>query len=155
MKGLKEAEKAAFNNQYEECLFKASLAKAEANAFLSIIGVSSERLKSIVSRKLNAAKEEISKEESFPILAYSYYEYANTLLEDQPATALTYAEYALELANLDIYFSGDDLVSYGSSDRINWKKNFSNPMFVILLGIILGLILGRVMYGSYDVEKKN
>jgi hypothetical protein len=37
-------------------------------------------------------------------LGYSYYEYAESLKEEQPFSALLYAEYSLELSNLDIYF---------------------------------------------------
>lgn len=140
------ARKKAIEENYEECLFKASLAKAEANALLSIIGVSSERIDVVIKNKLDASKREIALQESFPILAYSYYEYGNNLIKDEPGAALTYAEYAIELSNLDIYFNGLQYNEY--KNILNWGEAVSNPLVVILIGILLGLFIGRWMEGE-------
>ncbi len=93
--------------RYALCLFKASKAKAEANALIAGLGTPPEAVGAVVSHKLDAVRQLLARQRSkavFPILGYSYYEYARALLEDEPYSALTFAEYALELGNLDVYF---------------------------------------------------
>src|SRR3989344_9559610 len=73
----------------------------------SLFGVESGQYENIIERKLEIVKNSIAKQSSkgvFPILGYSYYEYANSLKESDIFSALLYSEYALELGNLDIYF---------------------------------------------------
>ena len=92
---------------YELCLSHASKAKADVDIILSFFGVESGQYENIIERKLEIVKNSIAKQSSkgvFPILGYSYYEYANSLKESDIFSALLYSEYALELGNLDIYF---------------------------------------------------
>ncbi|MBI5398687.1 hypothetical protein HZB03_04450, partial [Candidatus Woesearchaeota archaeon] len=92
---------------YELCLFKAIQTKAETDVLSGLIGVKRDAIDVLLTKKLAAARYEIAKQIDdgvFPILAYSYYEYANTLSSDQKTSALIYAEYALEMSDLDIYF---------------------------------------------------
>ena len=72
----------------------------------------------------------------FPILAYSYYEYANSLKENDKYSALLYLEYALELGNLDIYFPKKGI-----------SLSFVKIEHVILYssGLITGIIVGIIM----------
>ena len=102
-----EAQGAA--QEHALCLIQASQAKADANAILSTFGViSDEQLDALVANKLHALEALIARtieKRAFPILGYSYYEYATSLQEEQASSALLYAEYALELSNLDIYFT--------------------------------------------------
>ena len=140
---FESARKKALQEKYDECLFKASLAKSEANVLLSVMGVSNDRIDTIIYNKLEAAKREIVSQESFPILAYSYYEYGNNLIDDDPGAALTYAEYALELSNLDIYFEGLKYKEY--KNVLNWGEAITNPLVVLLVGLLLGLLIGRWM----------
>lgn len=95
---------------YSACIFRASLSKAKANAMLSALG-SGSGLTGTVQRKLAAARESIVRQTGrgeFPLVSYSYYEYAGTLsITDQPS-ALLFAEYALELSNLQIYLKTDE-----------------------------------------------
>ncbi len=140
---FESARKKAIQEKYDICLFKASLAKSEANVLLSVMGVSNERIDTIISNKLDAAKKEIVSQDSFPILAYSYYEYGENLIKDDPGAALTYAEYALELSNLDIYFNGLQYKEY--KNALNWGNAITNPFVVLLVGLLLGLLIGRWM----------
>ena len=94
---------------YSSCIYRASLAKARANAMLSALSVS-ENITSLVDRKLRAAKGSIVRQTAkgdFPIISYSYYEYSASLMQTDPPSALLFAEYALELSNLDIYLKSD------------------------------------------------
>ncbi|MCK5140193.1 MAG: hypothetical protein KAQ85_10160, partial [Thermodesulfovibrionia bacterium] len=89
-----------------------------------------------IDNKLKAATRVIVKAErkdTFPILGYSYYEYAANLKDTDKFSALLYAEYALELSNLDIYFK----------EKKNTKLQIP-PLDIlqITIGILLGLLIG-------------
>jgi uncharacterized protein len=91
------------NGNYELCIFKAAKAKAESDVFLGAMGVTSDYLGQIIEEKLKIVGKILSEQETFPIVAYSYYEYANNLKDENTYSGLLYAEYALELADLDSY----------------------------------------------------
>lgn len=97
-----------FNHRdYAFCLFRASKAKAETDFLLSVISLRDDLLHDLLQEKLEQAKRSILKQQEqdiFPILGYSYYEYALSLQQSDPLTALTYVDYALELSNIDMYF---------------------------------------------------
>jgi len=127
------------NESYELCLFKASKAKAETDIILGLIGVRKDQLDAIVERKLDIVKQNIIREtekDIFPIQSYSYYEYANVLKETDAYSALLYAEYALELANLDLYF-----VQESDNKQMTWVIVFF-VVFVIEL-VIVGILSKR------------
>ena len=130
------------NGNFELCLFKASKAKATINTVLSVFGVRNDNIRNVVDRKLDVVErnlvEEIEKG-SFPVVGYSYFEYANSLKETDPFSALLYSEYALELSNLDIYFK-----SPGKS-RINLSGKIDRKLFLVLaVGILIGIVVGRI-----------
>ncbi len=92
---------------YASCIYKASLAKAKANAMLSALS-GNENLTKLIDQKLKAAKQSIVKqtgEGDFPIISYSYYEYSGSLKDTDQPSALLYSEYALELSSLKAYIS--------------------------------------------------
>jgi len=106
-KGIDKANKELEKGSYELCLSTASKAKADVDIILSVFGVDSAQYRNIADRKLEIVKNNIAREAAkgiFPILGYSYYEYANSLKDSDLFSALLYSEYALELGNLDIYF---------------------------------------------------
>jgi uncharacterized protein len=95
------------NGKYITCLYVASKSKAEADVLLSLIGVEEARFNEIINLKLDIARQALIKAQKkniFPIIAYSYYEYANSLKDFDRISSLLFTEYALELSNLDIYF---------------------------------------------------
>lgn len=104
---IDEAKSEMKKEDYIMCLFKASRAKAQANMVLGVIGVSELMLNETLSLKIDAAEKMIieqQKNDIFPIMGYSYFEYANSLKEEDVSSGLIYAEYALELSNFDFYF---------------------------------------------------
>ncbi len=122
---------------YASCLFKASKAKAEANMLLSGITIPEGEMAGYVQGKLDAARRIIAKEGEkgiFPILGYSYYEYAGSLKERDLFSALTFSEYALEMGNLDMYFPKTD----GQARKVKLSDEF-------ILGGIVGMALGSVV----------
>lgn len=119
---------------FELCLSMASKAKADVDIVLSVFGVDNSQYQNLVDRKLEIVKSNIARESSkgiFPILGYSYYEYANSLKESDLFSALLYSEYALEFGNLDIYFKE----SNGKKKNIEIDKKL---LSVFLIGVLIG-----------------
>ena len=127
---------------FELCLSKASKAKANVDTVLSVFGVRNEDVRRVVDKKLEIVESTLVEETEkgiFPIVGYSYFEYANSLKEDDPFSALLYSEYALELSNLDIYFKTQKAEKFILFDKVD-KKFLS----VLVIGIILGLVIGKI-----------
>lgn len=106
-RGIEQAHEDFDKGDYGLCLFRASKAKAEANVVISAIGADEELLGEIFKEKMLVARDTIAKSSTkgmFPIVGYSYYEYAKTLEESDINLGLLFAEYALELSSLDLYF---------------------------------------------------
>ncbi len=139
-----------FNSEdYAACLFKSSKAKAEANIVLNTLGVQNSFIPILIDTKLTAAGRVIQKAEQkdmFPILGYSYYEYANSLKESDQFSALLYSEYALELSNLDLYFREKE--SPVQSMKIDKEK-----MMFIILGILIG-VASAIPFIRYSQKPK-
>lgn len=136
---------------YEICLSLASRAKADVDMVLSVFGVDSAQYENIVDRKLDIVKNNIAEQASkgvFPILSYSYYEYASSLKSTDIFSALIYSEYALELSDLDIYFKE----SNGKSKKISIDKNF---LAVFLMGTAVGFIAALFVRRAKKSNSKN
>jgi len=135
------------NEDYELCLFKASKAKAESDIILSTLGVEEEHVDNLLNKKLEIVEKtivETGKKEMFPIIGYSYYEYAKSLKDDDKYSALLYAEYALELSNLDIYFDNN------KKSMLYINKSFVS---VLVLGIFIGLLIGILFFRRKREDK--
>lgn len=125
---------------YASCIFAASLVKADANTILSALFVSKDDLYELLDEKLFAANQVIarqSREDIFPVMGYSYYEYAQSLYDSDPYSALKYAEYSLEISNLKMYFPQEREFVF----PINWMA-----IGYISIGIIIGLIIAVVVF---------
>ena len=105
---LNKAKQSKNKGKYELCLFRASKAKAQIDSVLSIAGVREESIEEYMKTKLKSVEKNIAKNINkgiFPIVGYSYYEYSQSLLEEEDwYSASLYGEYALELSNFDMYF---------------------------------------------------
>lgn len=138
--------------EYELCLIKAIQAKAEANALLSSIGLDEEGIDDFLESKKKAVEKVIaenSEEGVFPILGYSYYQYANSLGEEKHSVLL-YLEYALEMSDLDIYFEEE-----GAVGGINFRLSEGEKKLVFLGGgVILGSLLTLTIFFTVKKIKK-
>lgn len=135
---------------YELCLFKASKAKANVDTILSVFGVRRNNIGDIVDHKLRVVERNLVEETEkgiFPILGYSYFEYANSLKDSDPFSALLYSEYALELSNLDIYFKKPSSKTIDLSGRIDRRL-----LITLFIGIILGISAVKIF--EYNKIKK-
>lgn len=154
-KSIERASSISSEGSFQRCLHIASLAKAEANLIGSLIGASKDSLPLIFDRKMAVVKSSIARTQSrgnFPILAYSYYEYANSLKDSDLNSAVLFAEYALELSNLDIYFQGRPAVQEASpgADQVTGAAvagsagapSFAKPFVTgFLFGVVMMLLI--------------
>ncbi|MBI5064623.1 hypothetical protein HZA97_00165 [Candidatus Woesearchaeota archaeon] len=124
------------------CLYLASRTKASVDIVVSLLGVPEERLKEILDIKLSLAQKALVRAQQkgiFPLISYSYYEYADSLKEFDVQSALLYAEYALEFATLDIYFPPGKFYEQKPN---KFFKEFSINSFLLGIGLtLLGLSL--------------
>jgi hypothetical protein len=81
----------------------------------------------------------------FPILGYSYYEYAESLKEPDMYSALLYSEYALELSNLGMYFK----------ERKNvYSLDFLQIDTKVLYALLFGLCFGFLFAYTVRLRRK-
>jgi uncharacterized protein len=138
----KEIEQAHTNmdkQDYKMCLFEASKAKSTVDGVLSTVGVENSKLDELLLQKLDAAQKTINRQISkgiFPILGYSYFEYAKSLKESNIYSALIYVEDALELSNLDLYFKEKKRLSHFEVDMV-YVWIFSLGFFCGFLALFL------------------
>ncbi|MFB6197885.1 MAG: hypothetical protein ABEI52_06410, partial [Halobacteriaceae archaeon] len=114
-----------------------SLEKAESNMFLLALTTEKSKVENVVDAKLDATKQVILHQQrkgTFPILGYSYYEYANSLKDEDGSSALLFSEYALETSHLDLYFpaQSESLELPG----LPWKM-----IGIFMLGVLVGMII--------------
>jgi uncharacterized protein len=158
MSGLKSQIEEAMKNYKSEnyimCLFLATKAKADINSIASSIGVAEEEAGLLINQRLRVAKDVIAEQNAkgaFPILGYSYYEYAVDLMQgnetSSKATALIYTGYALELSKLDIYFK-----EYGYEFRINAQRMKYALLFFI--GFVAGVFVYDIIIKSRKKSKR-
>ncbi|MBI2653457.1 hypothetical protein HYX02_01465 [Candidatus Woesearchaeota archaeon] len=149
-KGIDRAEEELEKGNYELCLSTASKAKADVDIILSIFGVDSEQYNNLIERKLDIVRNNIARQAAkgiFPILGYSYYEYANSLKDSDVFSALLYSEYALELGNLDIYFKE----SNGKKKSLDIDKKLLGAFFI---GVVVGALAVSLVRKSKIKSRK-
>jgi uncharacterized protein len=146
-----------YNEQeYALCIFTASKVKADSDVVLSAIFVPEDNIVKLLDEKIAAAERIIAKQERtqvFPILGYSYYEYANSLKDKDKYSALIYAEYSLELSNLDMYFKKKDSLVI-SSNKLFDRRDLSVFILGLSLGVIITIVLATILYFIRNKSKK-
>lgn len=151
-KTLDKAEKNLLKGEYVLCLHQAAKSKSEADVLLSVTGVEEDRIQDIIDTKLEATERGLARAQSkeiFPLIGYSYFEYSQALREEDPYSALLFAEYANEMSNLDIYF--DEPRSKVLSQIANNEGTDNLIAFVfgiIAGGIVVTLFLKRQISGK-------
>jgi len=140
---VREAFSAAQRQHSALCILQASQAKAEANALLTALSVPEQDFEAVTQRKAMIARERIAAQTArgtFPILAYSYVEYADAFSGGEAATRALYTEYALELAMLPNAFTEQRSIL-----RVDNRMSIVFGLGVVA-GIVLGLIGGFALY---------
>jgi uncharacterized protein len=143
-KAIDSAKKDLEDEKYELCLFKASKAKADSDVILNTIGSEESQLLEITEQRLDVIKNNLIKEQKkgiFPVIGYSYYEYANDLKENDIYSSMLFTEYSLELSNLDIYFKNENKPKL----RFNYDiRQIIGILIVFISGILVGLSLSGI-----------
>jgi predicted S18 family serine protease len=157
-KNLITANKYHQRGDYALCVYLASKTKAEANIMVTLLGVKEDVLDEVLNQKLAAAEKEVAQQIDngiFPIIAYSYYEYATSLKEENKYAAMLYAEYALELSDIDIYFekTGGVASLAGFGDVKTGLARYL-PTVIFIWGVIVGFLLGWVVVRERTGKKK-
>jgi uncharacterized protein len=138
------------HSNYSLCLYKASKTKAEADVILSLLGVEEAEVDKLIDLKLGVAKEEVVKSQRkgiFPIIGYSYYEYATTLRDLDKYSTLLFSEYALEFSNMDMYFTK-------KSGRTGAWRAIEPHIAWLLAGIVIGLFVSVVWQTGQQAGKQ-
>ena len=136
-------------NNYPLCIFKASKAKASAHMFMNELQ-SESQLQEISEVKLQRVEELIAEQQQqgiFPLMGYSYYEYAKQLRDDQPYVSLLFTEYALSMTDLSKYFPKSHLSVV--------EKTTTSELFYIFVGILVGFALSKITLPSSSKKKKS
>jgi predicted S18 family serine protease len=139
--GIGKAKEASGEKDPELCIMQAAQAKAEANAILSSIGVGEDNFEQFIESKSKAVKKVIfqnSADKVFPILGYSYYQYAQSMVKEDKFMALVYLEYALEMSDLEIYFAEQDKRTSAS-----WSIN--SQWEALITGVIIGIVSASII----------
>jgi len=132
------------NKEYALCIFKASKAKAEANVLLTAITIKQDEMNQVVLEKISSIENVLDEQRRkgiFPIIGYSYYEYAKSLVNYDVLSALTFSEYSLELSRLDLYFP--------KKSRFNFTIEFG-----ILKIFFFGLVIGGAIIWLFFLSKE-
>ncbi len=142
-------------NNFELCMFKATTAKAETNLVLSGTSISSDELPIYLNQSILAVGSTISKVEKkgdFPIIGYSYYEYAKVLKND-PYSALLYLEYASEISNLNLYFNDAKRLPKQDFITIDYRA-----LAAFFIGVAFGIVLTLMILQKrkkQNIDKQN
>jgi predicted S18 family serine protease len=146
---LEESIRSAFSAAQRQhsalCILQASMAKAEANALLTALAVPEEDFEDVTARKAAIAQARIGAQtarDAFPILAYSYGEYADAFTEDEAATRALYTEYALELSSIP-----SSLSEKRSVFRVDLR---TSAIFALgaVAGVVVGILIGSALARS-------
>jgi len=155
-KAIESAYKHLRSDEYVMCLYIASKAKAEADVLLSLMGVKESRFEEVIDLKIKISQSALvdaQKKNIFPIIAYSYYEYSKSLRDIDRVSSLLFAEYALELANVDLYFED------AFEEERKKEQSDAKPVLIAVLlaiGVIAFIVMIIVSYknGSSRTRSK-
>ena len=128
--------------EYGLCLFRASEIKARADVILNVMGIEEEEIAGVLEKRLEIVKNNILIEQekgNFPLLGYSFYEYAKNLEKEDQYSSLLYSEYALELSNLNMYFPKKQ------TKEFILEEEYYFLLTGLGVGFIWGLLCGMVI----------
>lgn len=131
-----------YSGNYALCLFKAIKSKADADLILSTMGIKQDDITNLVVEKEKIARNSIGdsiEKGIFPILAYSYYTYGQTLNESDIYSSLLYYEYASAMSDISIYFEKKNL---GARKLLIPKEDYT----MLLLGFLIGASLTTLSF---------
>ncbi|MFT4310931.1 MAG: S16 family serine protease [Candidatus Woesearchaeota archaeon] len=147
---LQEAQKQQVQQNHVLCIFYASKAKAYFD--LLATSLSTNQVDGHVQNVASIAHDHIQRQIQrgiFPIAAYSYIEYSDSLREDNIYSALLYAHYGIELSDIQSY------VQQSRTNRIMSRIHIDTYAY-FLAGVVVGLLtcLALVKLERYILKKR-
>lgn len=151
---LVNAKKFYEEGDFAYCIFKAAKVKADANAIILSMSLTRDRVTEMISDQLRFARMQINKQgDNFPILGYSYYDYASNLIDSRPQLSMIFAEYASEFSNLDMYFPSDKKVPWRI--MIGSFNGFISGFFIGLIFCMGAWSLSVIIYRAVTKKKSS
>jgi uncharacterized protein len=142
---LDEAVKRQEGEDYIMCIFYASKAKSYFDVITTSLGIEDETLTRQLEARMQVAHQEINgqiEDNVFPIAAFSYVQYAESLADSDVFSSLLYSQYGIELADINIYLNGAEF----NGESIDYAELIlGRPWQVFLLGLALGIIVAVVL----------
>lgn len=142
-KDIQKAYEDYYRGDYALCLFKSIKAKADAELILSSLNVGIDGTDELIVEKEKIARNTIANSIDkgiFPLIAYSYYTYGNSLKDSEKYSALLYYEYASAMSDISIYFEKKE------STHNNFLLRFPREYYYVLsLGIIIGAAISTIV----------
>jgi uncharacterized protein len=157
---LTRAQKSYNSGDFALCIYQGSEAKAFLNNIMSSVYITLEQYNQTIKRKIDASEKQIAilqEQMAFPIIGYSYYEYADSLMElGDSYSASLYSEYALELSNMDIYFEkqGKEYEFKEEKEKSILMLFFYGSMFGFAISMLLVLVI-KAKKGKKSKAKRN
>ncbi|MEM2115796.1 MAG: S16 family serine protease [Candidatus Woesearchaeota archaeon] len=149
---LKKSEYYYNRRDYGSCVYFAVKSKVELEGIL----LDSSNLEELNEELLKILKHVILTQQEksyFPILGYSYYEYAKTLKEFDPQSAYIFAFQGIELSNIEIYFNTPSGKIISNNERTNKLKYFLAISFILSIAGGLCLLI-FIIYLKRPPKKK-
>jgi len=162
-KQLELAREDSVKELYDLCLFKASKAKAEADVVISAMSMQDYLFNDTLQQKMDIVSDLIAEQQKkgiFPILGYSYLEYAKSLFSTDQHSSRIFTEYALEFSNLDMYFRTTEKKSLIEKiiEDLKWRDAYFfglGAMFGALMLIwVAGILAKDNQKKKHKVRKK-
>ena len=155
--GIDKAQEYASKGSYELCLHQSSLAKADIDVILGSTGVSKDQLTQTVENRVILVEQVILKQiqkENFPLIGYSYLEYAKALAQNDPQSSLLYLQYAIELSNIDLFFPQEkkNQLSITQNNTTNNINSIKAEWF--LVGMIATLVTVGLTHFIFRQNRK-
>lgn len=154
---IDQAQQAQENEEYDLCLVQASEAKADANLILSGVAIPEDNLDVFVGIKIKAAERliaENSAEGVFPLIGYSYFQYAQALRESEPFSALLFTEYALEFSDMQMYFAEENVAEALPQQNRPFQRPSSFAQGLVVGAALMFVILVTVWSTSGKARRR-
>jgi uncharacterized protein len=167
---LDNAEQAFAEGKYVFALFEASKARAEATLSMEVRGATNETITNLLDSYTDGARLSIKQAEEqglLPILALSYLEFANSLRETEPFTALVYLSYSKEMSKISVdivnAITREDLLPeqgvtitqyYESIVRFDPQNQVLQNVLLLISGALAGIISSFFIFERMHHRKK-
>ena len=130
---LRRVQEQERKGDYAACIYFATDEKAQANYVLTRLNSFGENRNNTVEAKLQRAEQVIATQDNFPIVAYTFLQYAEALYQDNDTeSALLFAEQALAFATLN-----NEIQLLEEQEQ----KAYLNYFLVIVLSIALLILV--------------